>query len=465
MIGFLDIVEGAKSGARMDEDVWNISLFRKMQELIEEYEISLSEEENFIIDNSLADRAFEAAVNFLITNGVYCISSKRVIKLTEGEIREAIKEIPDEIVVGEGRDEVSVRKREIEDSRLPNTMSAIHAPFSEELGPLLAENYARISRLEIIEGFNIPTIDGHMVYTEPIEVCVALRILAWMRGGIRKAGRPGMAITYYPISTRGSTLLAPINSEYGLRRTDGIMLAVLPDLKVQYEYITAAIVYENLGCYKVNDSGGGISVGGFCGGQEGAVIQTIADAITGWIVYHAPIHEIGIEDIRPAILMGQGLYKSAESLAHLALCRNTNIIRTAGISCSSGLCTEQLLHEIATRAVEHAINGANIYTISTRAHARRTDEERSTALDQKQTPLDVMFGIEVSDATIKAEIKRADGAEIIREIEKNFKEKPPAEGRRIQECYDLTKHKPSKEYEEIYKRVKTYLTDLGLKFE
>jgi hypothetical protein len=55
----------------------------------------------------------------------------------------------------------------------------------------------------------------------------------------------GMSVLYYPISTQVSTLIAPIDPTSGLRRSDGVLLSVLPDIKVEYSLLTAAIVYED----------------------------------------------------------------------------------------------------------------------------------------------------------------------------------------------------------------------------
>ena len=137
----------------------------------------------------------------------------------------------------------------------------------------------------MIEGFNFAgPVDGWNIAGQPLEAYEARREVAYMRDGVRKAGHTGMAITYYPISTTIHAMLAPMDPRLGIRPTDGILLAVLPDVKTDYDSITAGIVYEDYGSYKFN-GGPDVFIGGFCGGSEGAVIESIVRDIAALIIY------------------------------------------------------------------------------------------------------------------------------------------------------------------------------------
>ena len=464
MIDFFEIVERAETGPKMDEKDWDMGFFKKIQELVKEYGLSKEKEKGiFNMDDDLADSAFEAAVKFLTDMGIYCIDTQRIIKLEEEEIKKAIREMPSEITVGEGRDARKIQKREIEDRRPVSSMAVLHTPYSEDLCWLIPENFARIHRLDIIEGFITPTVNGVEVYTPPIEAYAALRQLAWMREGIKKAGRPGMAITYYPVSTKASTLIAPIDPYNGLRRTDGVLLTTLPNNKIEYGYLTAAIVYENYGCYKVN-GGSEAYAGGFCGGPDGAIVETIVKVLSGWIIYHNQISETGVYDFRHVTGKARVLHSFEDSIAHQALCRNTNAIRTAAINCVFELGSEMYLWEIAAQAIKNTLNGANFTTLNTKS-GLRAKVGKIPGIDAMQTPLDVEFAIEVSDAVLNSGIKREDGAEIVQKIEEKLANKQWGEYKTIRECYDLVKHKSSQEYENKYYKVKKDLIDLGLEFE
>lgn len=454
MIDLLEIGERARTGPKMEENSWNLGLFKKMESLTKEYRLTRPKELTiFSSDEEMAQRAFDAGVEFLSTTGVYCSTTHRTIALSEDEIVEAIREIPGEVIVGQGRDSRVIRKREIEDPRPPNVVGGLHAPYPENLLDLVPKNFAQIPRSDMIESFNLVTIDGRDVIGPALEAYAARSAVAHMREGVRKAGRPGMAISYYPISTGVHSMLAPMDPEYCLRRTDGVLLSVLPDVKTDYDSITSAVVYEDYGSYKFN-GGPDVFIGGFCGGSEGAVVESIVRAIAAWIIYRDDIQEAGT-----FFRMGPGdpvvsppLWES--SIVHHALCGNSDIIRFSSMSfVGFEPCTDFCLYEKAITSIRAVMDGFNIYI------------SRAFAQNRGQTPLEVEFMVEVSDAILKGKFKREEASQVIDKLLKKLVGKPIPEGKSITQCYDLVRHKPTKEYEAIYRSVKEELRSMGLEFE
>jgi len=455
MISLLEVAERARSGPKMDEKDWNLGLFRRMQELAREYGLErLGREVFFDVDPGYADDAFQAAVDFIVSEGVFCFPLCRVLKFTEEEVRAALEETPREVTVGLGRDARTLRKREIQDTRPTNCIGGLHSPYSEDLGSLVPVNFAMIPRMDIIEGFNTTTTDGREIFGPPLEGYAARRELAWMREGVRKAGRPGMAISYYPINTRAATMIAPIDPDYGLRRTDGVLIKPLPDLKVEVDMLTAAIVYNEYGSYIFG--GGASSIGGFCGGPEGAIIEAIAKVLVSILVYRGCMFNTGVGRLGFAEERVTMPPIWPTSMVHHALCRNSNAVRFAGLTYSGlGPGTELCLWERAADAVVTTILGSNFYI------TRKGRPEPN----EGQTPLEVEFRIEVSDAMLKAGMKTDWAAEILQRISERLVGKPTLPGKKIQECYDLVRHRPSPEYEQTYQKVKADLVDMGLEFE
>ncbi|MBL7118513.1 monomethylamine:corrinoid methyltransferase [Candidatus Bathyarchaeota archaeon] len=457
LISLLDVAERARSGPKIDIKEWDLNLFKKIQELLKEYDIRLRADEEFLnTDNSIADAAFQAAYDFIVETGTFCISTGRIIKFTEEEVKEALKEIPREVPMGEGNDARVFKQQKLDTRDLINICPGHHAPFTEDLAPLIVKNFAQIPRTDFIEGFNFAKIDGREVYGRPMEAYASRREVALMREGIRKAGRPGLAVVVYPISTAASTLIAALDPDYGLRRTDGVLLSTLPDVQMEYDLLTTAIVYHDYGS-KIKVNGSFAMAGGFCGGPDGAIIEGIVRPIVGWMVYRDTIHYTGVEHI--AAISGEKILVQpmnwARSVVFQALNRNTNTVYMEWVIPCSELCTETHLIESALRNIEAPLNGANLY-------AHRVSRPRMNA---GQTPLEAEWMVEVSDATINAGLTRENAGDILKAITKKIEGKKPVPGKTIQECYDLIKHKPSKEYQEIYEKVKKDLTDLGLKFE
>ncbi len=460
MLSLLEIAERSLQGPRMAEKDWDMALFRRMAELGKKYDLRYPGENLCVnLDDSLPPRAFEAAVEFLATAGVYCVSTGRVIHFTEQEIRQAAREAPTTVIVGEGRDQRVISQKRVEGSEPLNYCTAHHAPFSEELAPLVVKNFAQIESADYLEGFNFTVVDGREIFGMPMEAYAARRQVAWLREGIRKAGRPGMAICYYPINTRAAVMLAPLDPVSGLRRTDGILLSVLPDVKVEHDLLTAAIVYEDYGCFRVNGGGQGY-VGSFAGGTDGAIIESIVKSLVGWLVYHDAFGVAGITTTRRStastIVSRDPNLSWGSSVVYQALNRCSSLIGFAEAGASSGPGTRSCLLEGAMRAIVGAVNGASIYIV----------RQYRARMDAPQDPLMSEWATEVAEATIRTKVTRAQSDRLLRSLYTLVEGKPVERGiDHIRECYDLVNHRPSPDYLRIYRELKEEVSALGLRMD
>jgi len=455
MITLFEIAERTQTGEKVEEKKWDMEFFKNITELVKKYDIKLpSGENNFInMDDEIVERAFEAAIEFLERMGIYCITTRRRVKLTRDEILTAIREAPPEVLMGEGRDRRVWKQRKVEEKEKLNVCPGHHTPFTEDLAGLVVSNFAQIPRTDFIEGFNFSRVDGREIIGAPMEVYASRRQLGWMREGVRKAGRPGLAVVYYPINTRAEDLIGVMDPEHGLRRTDGILLTLLPDLKMEQDMLCAAIVYEEYGSFKL--SGSFAIAGGFCGGFDGAIIEGIAKPIACMIAYRDYIHYTGVEHVhmlnaRQILMPG---INWARSVVNQALNRFTHTICMRWVIPTSGPGTELNLLEGAMQSIEAPINGMNLYAPR---HCR-------TTTNHGQTPLEAEWMIEVSDAVIDQGFDRQGANELLVKIANRLEGEKPAKGYDITECYDLIHHRPLPDYEKAYISVKKQLTEIGLK--
>lgn len=485
MISLLEVAERAYIGPRMAEMDWNMSLFRKMQQLIKDNNLAYSEPDLFLeVDDDYVNRAFHAAVDFLSTSGVYCITTNRVIHFEEEEVLEAAKAAPREVIVGEGRDSRVIRKHFNDDLSSVNVISGGHCPWRQEDAIIAQAAYARVPRGDIIEGFNMLNCDGYQVHGLPMAVYAAKREAEMMREAVRMAGRPGMAITLYPILTSAGPMIAPADPEQGLRRTDGLLLSILPDMKVEADYIAIALNYERYGGYRVN--GGCFSnIGGFCGGAEGAIIETIAKALAAWLVYRDQMQYEGAVSSQEQLIESRWHTGMEEKpmeerlgapfwptyVIQRALGRHSNIIRFGGFGGRSGvggIGSETDLLSIAKTVMINTVMGINL-TCTTGGNP---------------TPYHVEFRVNVSDATVRARIRREEIPDLMGRIDEVIREKlagKPYVGygdRRMlayvdyekyyssmKEMYDFIKGKPSKALLKNAFTTRRTLKDLGLDLE
>jgi methylamine--corrinoid protein Co-methyltransferase len=455
MISLVEIAERMRRGPMMASKEWDMALFRKMTELVKEHDIKCPDEPSDWIntDDSLADAAWEAAVEFVVDVGCFCLDRERVVRFTEEEVREAIRSMQGEVVMGEGKDTRTWRQHEIEGTEPLNVAPGHHAPFTEDLANTVVHNFAMIPRLDFLEGFNFSVIDGYEIYGTPLEAYASRRQVAWLREGVRKAGRPGAAVVYYPISTAASSFLATIDPVAGLRPTDGVLLSVLPDVKVQYDLITTALVLQSYGYFGISGSFG--IAGGFAGGPEGAIIEGLAKTIVAWIVYRDNLYYNGVEHFSHVSGVKRCMFpiSFARSIVYQATIRNCDGIPMHWPIPVSELCTESHLEELILRSIEATVNGANLYV-------PRVSRSR---MNGGQTPADAELMIEASDAAIRTRIKRDEVYQMFRPvIEKLMSNPTPEPGKLITECYDLQRHRPSPEYRELIARVKSEFKDCGL---
>ena len=115
MLSLLEIAERTQSGPKMSEMDWDMGLYRKVTELAQRHDIRVPQEIDwFNTDDGLAERAFQAGVDFLVEAGVYCVSTGRVIRFAREEVLEAIREAPTQIAMGAGDDRATFRQHKVE---------------------------------------------------------------------------------------------------------------------------------------------------------------------------------------------------------------------------------------------------------------------------------------------------------------------------------------------------------------
>lgn len=473
MISLLEIAERARSGPKMSEKAWNLGMFQAMQALATRYHLERPAHEIFFdVDPSYCDRAFQAAVQFLVERGVYCISSHRVIQFTEDDVYQAIRAMPTEVTIGEGRETTCIQKRKRADPRRLHAKLAGHGPWSEDLLPLplIVRNLAQVSRCALIEGFNFTRIDGWEVYGLPLEAYAAKRAVGLMREGLHKAGRPGMSVVYYPISTQASTLIAPIDPTSGLRRSDGVLLSVLPDIKVEYSLLTAAIVYEDYGCYRMNGGSFAI-VGGFCGGPEGAIIESLVKTLAAWLIYRDCFQYGGC--IRPRVesrtyvptrRLEDELFIWPSYVVNTALSRHTNVIRFGGFY---GLPSIGALGSPESLII-HGL------------HAMANTVLGSSVISGGLLPPLTEFLLDISDATIRTGISLEDMNRLLQHAVSTITRPltqstlqildrrmllysdPAAYFAPLQQLYDFVRQQPSTTFLEHCTQAKRYFAEQGL---
>jgi methylamine--corrinoid protein Co-methyltransferase len=463
LISLVEVAERAMNGPRVADMEWNMGLFKKSEELKAKYKISEpGTGELFCYDEELADRAFDAGVELLSSLGLYCVSNGRVVELSRDEVIDSIRALPEEINIGEGIDARRFSKREIEDLNPPRIVGGLHGPVPEHLVRIIPKCFAEIPQSDMMEGFNMITIDGRRVHGVPIAAYTARREASLLREAVRAAGRPGMAVALYPIHTDAAAMIAPLDPEQGLRRTDGALFSILPDLKIELNYLTAAIVYEEYGAFKENRGGGGT----FFTSVGGCVIGGIASSIASWIAYRDRMISCGAG--RPGI-SEPGVSAShrrisdrvwPSSLVHMSLSRNSNMIRMGG-SGHGNPGTLSTLIDVAFQTIVSTVLGANI-------NVDRVIFRTDPAVELGGTPVETELTFSVSDAVVGSRMRREELEPILRRLEERHRGIDRTTEKTYPQFLDLYnpgKHRPQVEYQKKLVAFKRELQDIGINVE
>ena len=466
MISLLEVAERTRKGPKMAEMDWNMGLYQKMNELAQRFEITVPENtwDHFCNDDhALAERALRAGIAFLVENGAYCLQTERVVQFTEAEIHEALEASPRQVVMGEGDD---ARVFGQGSGNLPPFRDTpyLHGPFEDEIALDVIKSYVQTLGVDCLEGYNYRSLDGREIHGVPMEVAAARRQVARLREAFRQLGRPGMAAIYYPISTADAVLTAPIDPQNGLRPTDGVLLSPLPDVKLDLDHLTAAIVYEDYGVRAKN--GGGYSMaGGFCGGIAGAIIETIAKAIVAWMALRDVFNGGGIGNtlsMRQKKIVVQPILSWGSSVCSQALGKvnplwgGRGFDTSAGIGSSSGPGSRTHLWELSMGAIGSGVAGGQ--GSGGRWHI-------ATIMNARHTPYESVFAREVAQATRRTGITEAGVPALMRKLTPILEAMPVEPGRDIRECWDLKNNRPLPWYLQLGTSVQRELAqELGLVF-
>ncbi|MEM2896569.1 MAG: monomethylamine:corrinoid methyltransferase, partial [Candidatus Bathyarchaeia archaeon] len=194
-------------------------------------------------------------------------------------------------------------------------------------------------------------------------------------------------------------------------------------------------------------------IGGFTRGAEETLVSCVAHHLANLVINQASFQELNCQHIHYNNKSNR-LSIWCHNVAGQAIVRNTKIVTHSECFASAGPCTEMILYEGAAVALS-VVSGVSL---GPGIVGRATKEM------DKYTGLESGFYAEVGKAYLG--MKRENANELVKELVKKYEDKfkDPPVGKTFNECYDVKSMKPTKEWLEIYERVKKDLENLGVKF-
>lgn len=402
-------------------------------------------------DMELADRFFEAGMELAEILGIHCTDTETVVKFSRKEIENALKQMPEEVVMGSGSDRITLAPRGVEDKKPPRFCTSLSIQIDENIYPALVSELVKYKGIDILQGPSIDTIFGMPVFSgTPFETAAGIREAQLRKEALARAGRPQMAQMGMSSSV----------TEYGFmcgypmvdQPHDPLMgICLQPsELKTNYSSFHKVMTTAAFGGFM--RSGCPSMIGGYSGPPEGAAVSNIASDIMQYVMFGSEVACSSLYDVRlNTACCRTGLW--AMSVSIQATSRNTNMILDKIINQSAGPCTEDILYTNTAGLVATCVSGMEL-----------TTGPRSAGGAKKNyiTPLEAYFCADAFKAAAKLDLSKA--LELVdyclSKYEANVDNQPA--GKNIYECYDVRSMTPSKEWTDIDDKVRNDLIKRGL---
>ncbi len=456
MIPFIEVLDRANTGPVCEIKDWDMKVISvKVKEKLKEYGLgsTCSPDNPINADDGLADSFWNAGFDLAVDTGMLCMTTKRIIKFTEEELRDCLRNNPCEVYRGRDVDRVVMRNRKPDEKKVIFTMiGPFGHPVSEDLYIPITQSAMQYRVIDTVQPPSLETVYGRPLKSgTPYETVAGKLEAILQREAARRAQRPGIPIL------GGQT--SP--SEYGSFGGYGIpggadpqtdFNVVLPSAELKTDYKLLHKVAHYLNCGSFSRSGYWSMIGGYPGPPEGAAITAVAAAALQVPVHQAKAIDAACFDLRYLGNCGREAVWSC-SVTWQAVSRNTHLLFDGNINPVAGPCTDMILYEGAVNAINCAVSGCAL-AVGVRSGGGR-HRDYVTGLEGRFT----------SEACKSAcGVKRTDGNEIVKKLIPKYEGllRNPPKGKSFLECFDLKTVKPKKEWKDIYDRVWKELEDLGL---
>jgi methylamine--corrinoid protein Co-methyltransferase len=448
----LEVMYRAETGPIIEEADFEARLITStVSQQIKKYDLHFDKATFVPGDDDLADRVFQAGLEFAVEVGMFCQDTNRRITWTEAEYLEGLRSCPGKATMGTGNDTVEINARTPESVNPPTFIGGpFGVPVPEDMFVPIMLSYAQEPLIDVIENPTIERVYGHPIKADsPWEVIAGWREAELSFETINRAGRPGMPIGCIEISP---TALAQISAASwgGIRPSDWHHVSAPSEFKTNYDLLSKVAHIVRIGAHM--EAYLNIIYGGYLGGAEGVVIGLTAGMIVvnqnymGTTISVSSAHPFLHSDATPESIW-------AQSLAFQAVSRNSKMLTASLCKPAAGPGTKTLLYETAAFIISGVASGLTVPQASMTATG--TNSCHCSGLESR-------FGAEVCHAA--AGMSRDKANEIVKQLLPLFYDDLASEpiGQPFQEVYNLDTLQPTPEWLGIYEEVKAELVGMGV---
>jgi len=454
----LDVLDRAHQGPLVPRRGWeNGAVTPIVTEKLRAYGLKDIFEKGTLInqDDGLADDFFNAGFEVAVEAGRVCLDTERIIRVTDTELKNAIRRSPSRILVGESFEQTSLESRRPEDPKVPKFCAPLAIRISEELWVPLIQGIAEVREVDILQGARLKTFMGRESRSgSPYEIILGKINASLQKEVLRRVRREGLGSTAVISSTTFLGQAGGYGSPDGFDPKKDLVLVLSPTpLKTTYDSLNKVV--HGICCGGKILAGSSQTFGAKTEPAEGVVLVAIASALLEIAVHQSSIASSGLLDVRYNGSCGSEATWAA-SVAFQAISRNTNLITNSVANEVAGPCTNQLLYESAVAMLNFSVSGLSMAIAPRSGGGKFADH---------LTPLEVKFCGQVFKKS--AGMKRSDANEIAKKLipkyEGSLRQAP--KGKSFPECFNVRKLEPITEWRRIYERTVRELADLGLPLE
>ncbi len=461
MSTLFDYLERSVTGPIMTQKDFQMKiLIPNIRKIVNEFEIKYDPDEPVCADNELANRLFDAAIEFLAITGLYCDGTNRVIAFDRKEIKKGLEDYRHAGTFGEGRDRSVLTPRKPEDKKLPwcHLGNGI-VVTSEEIALALVEGFAGIPQARSIA---IPALDNirglPIMGGSPLELYGVINSIETARKALWHAGRPGLPIlNLCPAATTAAGAIAGCYPSVGARPSDGWLIVYLAEMTIDFTNLNKLTF--------VTYTGGNVGstdlpiLGGYAGGAPGTALVMAAYQIAGCVFMKGAYQLSGPVDMN----LGCSSTRAAlwvYSVVGQAISRNTNYCVLANQYAVSGPGTKTYFYEATAELLAVVTSGFAGF---------ESCHPAKGIVKNGLTPSEPQFNAELAHSIAQSGIKTDLANELCNRLLEKYEEEikiAPAgiQGKTYQELYDVRTQRRSEEYDRLYDEVVEELIKMGIPF-
>jgi len=459
MPALFDYLERAVTGPIMTQKDFQMKiLIPNVRRIVKEFDIAYDPAVPVSSDNALADRLFEAAIEFLALTGLYCEGTNRIIQFDGQEIRKGLGDYKKAGTFGEGRDRSVLTPRKPGDTQKPwcHLGNGIVAS-SDEIAMALVEGFASVPQAKSVTIPAPDTIRGLPIMGgSPLELYGVISSIESARKALWRAGRPGLAIlNLCPAATTATGAIAGCHPSTGARPSDGWLIDYLAEMTIDFNNLNKLAFITYMGA-NVGSTDLPI-LGGYAGGAPGTALVMASYQIAGCVFMKGDYHlsgpvemNLGCSSTRAALWV--------YSVVGRAISRNTNYCVLANQYAMGGPATKTYFYEATAELLAVVTSGF--------AGFESCHPARGIVKDGI-TPTEPQFNADLADGIAQSGMQADSACELcnrlLEKYEAEIKMAPPEiQGKTYSQLYDIKTHKRFEEYDRLYDEVVEELIQMDI---